>query len=66
MIYAFGGETSATDATTVATNDIQKIDPTTHTVSVVGHLPQPLYGAAAFAIGGAVYVAGGQVPGGRH
>ena len=64
VIYAFGGETSATDATTVATNDIQKIDPTTHTVSVVGHLPQPLYGAAAFAIGGAVYVAGGQVPGG--
>ena len=64
MVYAFGGETSATGATTVATNDIQEIDPATHTVSVVGHLPQPLYGAAAFVIGGTVYIAGGQVPGG--
>ncbi len=64
VVYAFGGETSATGATTVATNDIQEIDPATHTVSVVGHLPQPLYGAAAFVIGGTVYIAGGQVPGG--
>ena len=64
VVYAFGGETSATGATTVATNDIQEIDPRTHTVSVVGHLPQPLYGAAAFVMDGTVYVAGGQVPGG--
>ena len=64
VVYAFGGETSATGAPVAATNDIQRIDPATHTVSVVGHLPQPLYGAAAFAIAGTLYVAGGQVPGG--
>ncbi len=64
VVYAFGGETSATGAPVTATNDIQRIDPATHTVSVVGHLPQPLYGAAAFAIAGTLYVAGGQVPGG--
>ena len=64
VIYALGGETAATGSTTVATDDIQRIDPRTHTVSIVGHLPQPFYGAAAFAIGGTIYVAGGQVPGG--
>jgi outer membrane protein assembly factor BamB len=64
VVYAFGGEISATGAATVATDDIQRIDPATHTVTVVGHLPQPLYGAAAFAIGATVYVAGGQLSGG--
>ena len=43
-----------------ATDDIQMIDPATHKATVVGHLPQPLYGAAAFVIGGTLYVAGGQ------
>ncbi len=63
-IYAFGGQVRSSGGTTVATDDIQKIDPGGHRAVVVGHLPQPLYGASAFLIGGTIYVAGGQVPGG--
>ena len=61
-IYAFGGETASTGSTTTATDDIQMIDPKTRVATVVGHLPQSLYGAAAFVIHGTIYVAGGQVP----
>ncbi len=64
MIYAFGGETASSGSATTATNAIQKIDPSTHKATVVGHLPQALYGAAAFLLGTTVYVAGGQSPGG--
>jgi hypothetical protein len=64
-IYAFGGQiASPGSAAAAATTDVQRIDPTTHATTVVGHLPQPLYGAAAFDIDGTIYVAGGQVPGG--
>jgi hypothetical protein len=63
LLEAFGGEIQAAGGTVAATNDIQMIDPATHKVRVVGHLPQPLYGASAFVIAGTVYVAGGQVPG---
>jgi hypothetical protein len=61
-IYAFGGQTASAGSVTTATNDIQMIDPTTHITSIVGHLPQAIYGAAAFVLDGAIYVAGGQVP----
>jgi hypothetical protein len=64
LIYVFGGETASVGSSTTATDDIQVVDPTTHVSRVVAHLPQPLYGAAAFVIGGIPYVAGGQVPGG--
>lgn len=64
MIYAFGGQTATGGTTTSATDDIQMIDPATHRATVVGHLPLPLYGAAAFLIAGTIYIAGGQVPGG--
>jgi PQQ-like domain/Kelch motif len=64
MIYAFGGETASPGAQTTATNDIQMIDPATHRGTVVGHLPQALYGAAAYLLDGTIYVAGGQAPGG--
>ena len=63
-LYAFGGQVPSPDAAAVATDDIQMIDPASHRAVVVGHLPQPLYGASAFLLGGNVYVAGGQVPGG--
>ena len=62
MIYAFGGQTASAGSTTTATNAIQRIDPATHKATVIGHLPQALYGAAAFLIGTTVYVAGGQSP----
>jgi N-acetylneuraminic acid mutarotase len=61
-IYAFGGETASAGSITTATDDIQMIDPKSHRTTVVGHLPQPVYGAAAFVIQGTLYVAGGQVP----
>jgi outer membrane protein assembly factor BamB len=61
-IYAFGGETASVSSITTATDDIQMIDPKSHRTTIVGHLPQPVYGAAAFVIQGTLYVAGGQVP----
>jgi hypothetical protein len=61
-IYAFGGETASASSITTATDDIQMIDPKSHTTTIVGHLPQAIYGAAAFVIRGTIYVAGGQVP----
>jgi len=61
-IYAFGGETASAGSTTTATDDIQMIDPTTRVATIVGHMPQAMYGAAAFVIHGTMYVAGGQVP----
>ncbi len=63
-LFAFGGETSSSGSATAATNDIQMIDPSSGRATVVGHLPQALYGASAFVIDGTVYVAGGQTPGG--
>jgi PQQ-like domain len=64
MVYAFGGQTASPGSTTTATSAIQRIDPATHRATVVGHLPQALYGAAAYLIDGTIYVAGGQSPGG--
>jgi hypothetical protein len=64
MVYAFGGETASATAAPAATTDIQRIDPLTHQATVVGHLPQALYGAAAFVLNGTIYLAGGQDPGG--
>ncbi|MHB8497914.1 MAG: outer membrane protein assembly factor BamB family protein [Acidimicrobiales bacterium] len=64
QIYTFGGETASASSNVTATNDIQMVDPATHTATIVGHLPRALYGAAAFVINGTIYVAGGQIPGG--
>ena len=64
LIYAFGGQTASPGAAAAATDAIQVVDPATHRSKVVAHLPQALYGAAAFVIDGTIYVAGGQVPNG--
>ena len=63
-LFAFGGEIQSPAGTTAATDDIQMIDPSSGQARVVGHLPQALYGASAFVVGGTPYVAGGQVPNG--
>ncbi len=63
-VYAFGGQTASAGSTPTATDDIQMIDPVTHSATVVGHLPHATYGAAAFVIDDTIYVAGGQLPGG--
>jgi hypothetical protein len=64
-IYAFGGQTGGTGSAATATDAIQEIDPSTHSAKVVGKLPQPLYGAAAFVIANHLYVAGGQTGAGQ-
>ena len=64
-IYAFGGQTGGNGTAVTATDAIQEIDPSTHSAKVVGNLPQPLYGAAAFVIDNHLYVAGGQTGAGQ-
>ena len=65
-IFSFGGQTgSGAGSAVTATAAIQEIDPATHSVSVVGTLPQALYGAAAFVLDGHIYVVGGQTGDGQ-
>ena len=64
MVYCFGGQTASSGSSPTATDAIQRIDPATHRTTVVGHLPQALYGAAATVLGTTAYMAGGQSPGG--
>jgi hypothetical protein len=60
-LYAFGGQTGPGPGTTATTTAaIEQIDPSTYSAQIVGHLPQALYGAAAYVLGGHLYVAGGQ------
>ncbi len=54
QVLLFGGQNGG-----VATDAIQRLDPATGTVSVVGWLPAPLSEAMAFALGGSVWIAGG-------
>jgi hypothetical protein len=56
-IYVFGGEAVAGSGGPVST--IQMIDPARHSVSIVGHLPEPLQGAVAVSLKGTIYLAGG-------
>ncbi len=58
-IYAFGGE--STNGTAGAA--IQVIDPTARSARLLGHLPEPLSHAAAFVLGGQIYLAGGEAGG---
>jgi len=59
MIYVIGGETVGGPANGEATRDIQLVDPLTGSARVVASMPQPLEAAAAFAVAGHLYVAGG-------
>lgn len=63
-IYLFGGETFSSNGSTTVTDDIQEVDPAADSARIVGHLHNAFYGAAAFPIGRALYLAGGQIPGG--
>ncbi|MHB8439409.1 MAG: hypothetical protein ACYDD4_09630, partial [Acidimicrobiales bacterium] len=58
-IYVFGGQSVAPGTSGAPVDAIQEIDPASHQVSVVAHLPQALAGAAAMTLGGDIYVAGG-------
>jgi hypothetical protein len=58
-IYLFGGEEIGGPGSGTVSDSIQIVDPITRTSKVVGHLAQPIAGAAAAVIGGHIYVAGG-------
>ena len=58
-LYVFGGQAITGSNAGAPVDVIQLVDPATHGASVVGHLPEPLAGAAAFTVGGDIYLAGG-------
>jgi N-acetylneuraminic acid mutarotase len=58
-LYVFGGQAVTGPYAGQPVDTIQAVDPARHRASVVGHLPEPLAGAAAFRLGGTVYLAGG-------
>jgi hypothetical protein len=58
-LYVFGGEAITGPQAGMPVDDIQAVDPSSHATSVVGHMPEPLQGAATVTLGGNVYLAGG-------
>ena len=56
QIWVFGGQTGAG-----LTDVIQEIDASTGMARVVGRLPHPLAGETGFALGGEIFLAGGQL-----
>lgn len=64
QVWVIGGLLGSTDSNAGAqTSDIQRFDPISGRTLVVGRLPVPLAHAAAFALRGQLYVAGGKVDG---
>jgi hypothetical protein len=59
-IFSFGGEAVTGPHAGQPVDAIQAIDPARRTASIIGHLPEPLAGAAAVTIGGHLFVAGGE------
>ena len=64
-IYVFGGQAVEGPHAGAPVDAIQAIDPARHTVAVIGHLPEPLAGAAAMTVGHELFVAGGESPAAR-
>ncbi len=54
-LYVFGGERVGGGLVDL----VQAVDPRIHAAGVVGHLPEPLAGSVAVALGGTIYLAGG-------
>ncbi|MBO0775053.1 MAG: hypothetical protein J2P34_01960, partial [Actinobacteria bacterium] len=59
-IYVFGGQALAGTRAGKPVNTIQAVDPARHSAAVIGHLPEPLAGAAAMTVGGELLLAGGE------
>lgn len=61
-LYVFGGELATTDSTSQGAQSrlVQRIDPATGHVTVVGRLPWGIGHAMAFTLGGRLYLAGGR------
>jgi putative pyrroloquinoline-quinone binding quinoprotein/Kelch motif protein len=60
QIFAFGGQAITGPHAGAPVDAIQAIEPARHTAAVVGHLPEPLAGAAAMTVRGELFVAGGE------
>ena len=58
-LYVFGGQAISGRQAGMPVDDIQEVDPATHSATVVGHLPEPLEASAAVELGGHIYLAGG-------
>jgi N-acetylneuraminic acid mutarotase len=58
LIYVIGGVGAAGDRT-----EIQRIDPATGNVDLMGRMPQPISHASAIVIGGRILVLGGRMAG---
>ena len=63
-VYVFGGLLAGGEYTGTFSTAIQRIDPTSGTTSVVGHLPIPLAHAKAVVLGAQMLVLGGSTSGG--
>ena len=61
-IFVFGGQAITGPHAGAPVNTIQAVDPARHTAAIIGHLPEPLAGAAAVTVGGELLVAGGESP----
>jgi hypothetical protein len=61
-IFVFGGQAITGQQAGRPVAAIQLVDPARHTATVIGHLPEPLAGAAAVTVGQHLYVAGGESP----
>jgi outer membrane protein assembly factor BamB len=59
-IFVFGGQAITGAGAGRPVNVIQAIDPARHRATIVGHLPEPLAGAAAVTVAGELFVAGGE------
>jgi outer membrane protein assembly factor BamB len=59
-IYVFGGQAITGPHAGTPVDVIQAVDPARRTAGIVGHLPEPLAGAAAVTVGGELFVAGGE------
>ena len=62
FVYIVGGELATTEGTLAGgqTDAVQRVDPATGAVRVIGHLGRRLGHATAFALGGRLFVAGGR------
>ena len=61
-IFVFGGQAITGPHAGAPVNTIQAVNPARHTAAIIGHLPEPLAGAAAVTVGGELLVAGGESP----
>ncbi len=61
-IFVFGGQAITGPQAGLPVNTIQAVNPARHSTAVIGHLPEPLAGAAAVTVGSELFVAGGESP----